>query len=294
MPPAKTDHNSRKVLTSTLHPAKQMVIADVGANPLGEPPYKGLLDDGACQVVGFEPNLDALAELEQIKSENETYLPNAIGMPGKQTLYLHKRSGFTSLYPMDRENLRRIDKERLANMIVDKVELETTPLDNIADVPLVDVLKMDLQGGERDVMIGGKEKLANAVGIVTEVRFYRIYENEPEFGDLDRQMRDQGFRLYKFLFQKSVMMPHPYEEKIIRKRMTSQLFDGDAVYLPNCDLANDLTDDQLIYLSFFGDMIESPDLTLLALGALTKRGVIGNDVAETYINALSPRLRANG
>jgi len=38
-------------------------VVDVGANPIdGIAPYQRLLDDGLARVVGFEPNLDALAK----------------------------------------------------------------------------------------------------------------------------------------------------------------------------------------------------------------------------------------
>src|SRR5262249_15732084 len=50
------------------------------------PPYAGLLAAGDVDVVGFEPNLKALAELNARKGPCETYLPYAIGDGGRHTL----------------------------------------------------------------------------------------------------------------------------------------------------------------------------------------------------------------
>ena len=46
---------------------KTMVdVVDVGVNPIdGTAPYQRLLDDGLARLVGFEPNLDALAKLNK-------------------------------------------------------------------------------------------------------------------------------------------------------------------------------------------------------------------------------------
>jgi hypothetical protein len=76
---------------------EQTRIVDVGANPIeGAPPYQSLLVEGLCLVTGFEPNLEALAELEAKKSARETYLPYAIGDDSRKTLNLCRHSGWTS------------------------------------------------------------------------------------------------------------------------------------------------------------------------------------------------------
>jgi hypothetical protein len=59
-----------------LAPERLTAVVDIGANPIdGSPPYKPMLTQRLCTVVGFEPQADALALLNQSKSEFETYLP---------------------------------------------------------------------------------------------------------------------------------------------------------------------------------------------------------------------------
>jgi len=282
-PPSFADRR-RQVLTAALAPDRRMRICDVGANPLSEPPYAGLLRDGVADVYGFEPNEVALEKLNAVKSDQETYFPHAIGAPGDRTLHLHPRSGFSSLFPTDGESLRRIGKGHLHRPgKTRQVPLRTQALDEVAGLPDIDVLKMDVQGAEAEVLAGGTKRLKDAIAVVTEVRFYRIYEGEPMFGDVDVALRAMGFRLYKFLFTKSVMMPHAHEAKIVRKRMTSQLLDGDAVYLRDGDIVT-WSDTALTHLAFAADAIfDAPDLALMALDELIRRGAAPEKLPDTYI-----------
>ena len=67
-------------LYDLLQPERLTEVVDIGANPLdgGPPPYKYLLDNGICRIVGFEPHEMALKELQRKASQNERYLPNVV------------------------------------------------------------------------------------------------------------------------------------------------------------------------------------------------------------------------
>jgi len=71
-------------------------VVDIGANPIDGPaPYASLLASGCAEVVGFEPNADALAKLARKKGPRETYLPYAIGDGRQHTLYRCQSDGMT-------------------------------------------------------------------------------------------------------------------------------------------------------------------------------------------------------
>ena len=73
-------------------------IVDIGANPLdGTPPYEVMLRSGDADIVGFEPNPEALAELNTKKGPTETYLPYAVGDGRRHTLHFCQAPGMTSL-----------------------------------------------------------------------------------------------------------------------------------------------------------------------------------------------------
>ena len=65
------------------------------------------------------------------------------------------------------------------------------------DRPPIEVLKFDIQGGERAALIGGGELLAeSALLVYIEVLFEPLYEGAAMFGELDMLLRERGFRLY--------------------------------------------------------------------------------------------------
>src|SRR6201996_9015484 len=94
------------LLTEILAPLRPTAIVDVGANPIdGEPPYKRMLAAGLCDVVGFEPQAEAMARLEAIKGPRERYLPHALGDGTERTLYVCNLEGMSSLLIPDRQHL---------------------------------------------------------------------------------------------------------------------------------------------------------------------------------------------
>lgn len=96
------------LVADALQPDRRIRILDVGANPLieGEVSYQRLLDQGYAEVIGFEPQTDALSALNKRKSEAETYLPHALGDGTVQTLRLTKSPGFSSIFPADPDSAR--------------------------------------------------------------------------------------------------------------------------------------------------------------------------------------------
>jgi FkbM family methyltransferase len=284
-----------EVLSRHLAPSRAMRICDVGANPLGAPPYQPLLEAALCEVYGFEPHAKAFAKLQQTKSDRETYFPVAIGRPGERVLHVHPNSGFTSLFPFDARALVQLGKEKWKSprRPIEAVPMRTIGLDEVTGLPGIDVLKMDLQGAEGEVIETGQRTLSDTVAVLTEVRFHRIYDGEPVFGDLDAMLRANGFKLHKFLFTKSVMLPHRHEDLVHRPAMTSQLLDGDAVYLRDVPGPEALSDDQLAHLALAADTVfDSPDIVLQALGTLADRGRVAAGAAPAYADTLEPRRKA--
>ena len=81
----------------------------------------------------------------------------------------------------------------------------------------IDILKLDLQGGELDALCGLGERLAEVRAVLTEVEFVPLYEGQPLFADLDTALRGAGFRLF-----------HLYD---IWSHPDGQTTSGDALYV---------------------------------------------------------------
>jgi FkbM family methyltransferase len=54
--------------------------------------------------------------------------------------------------------------------------------------------KIDVQGFEREVILGGVDTLGRCIMVVVEVSFYPLYEGQPLFADVHDAMRELGFR----------------------------------------------------------------------------------------------------
>ena len=55
------------------------------------------------------------------------------------------------------------------------------------------LVKIDVQGFEDKVIVGGRNTIGAAACVVTEVSFQRLYEAQPLFDDIYRMLRDMGF-----------------------------------------------------------------------------------------------------
>jgi hypothetical protein len=168
----------------------------------------------------------------------------------------------------------------------------THRLDDIADIARIDLLKVDAQGAECDVIAGARAKLANAVMVIAEMRFYRLYDGEPMLHEMDRALREQGFVLHRFLHQKARMLNHSQKARVNARAMSNQLIDGDAVYIRSFEDRSAWTDGQLRALALLAATIGSHDLALLALDTMVARGLARKSLPAAYVDLLPQELRA--
>ncbi len=266
---------------------EDMKILDVGANPINVPDYQLLIDKELCHVWGFEPNPKAFAELEKAQNDRATYFPKAIGPEGKGTFYAHAYAVLSSLFKIDKASADFLGRERWYEKTVTEMEMDLVTLDSLADLPRVDLLKMDLQGGELSVMQGGRDKLAEAMVVIPEVRFHRMYENEPLWAELDLELRAQNFKLHKFITQKALPVKNSQWRKLDRKSVGAQLLDGDAVYVRNIEDMGVISSHQLKQLAIAATVVfESYDLALHCIDELARRGDIPENTAAQFVNHL--------
>lgn len=288
--PLLPDHVS--LLLASLPLPRQTSILDVGANPINEAPYSALLRAGACRVTGFEPQPSAFAELQRIKGPQESYHPHAVGDGSLQTLHIYASSGLTSIFPPHLPGLRALGRARWAR-VLDKVEMQTLSLDRIEGLAPCDLLKIDIQGGEKLVFDHATRVLGEAVAVIVELRYMQLYEGEPMTGGVDESLRAKGFMLHKFLFNKSQPMPSSQAARLHRRRNADQLIDGDAVYLRHPGRIDSFTDGQVMQLAILAaGVIESHSLALYALDELVRRALVPADLPGRYVDALPAALLA--
>lgn len=279
------------LLLSELPLPRPTTIVDVGANPITDNPYKPLLDGGGCHVIGFEPQAEAFANLQRMKGPNETYHPHAVGDGKTHSLHLYRAGGFTSLFRPHMPAARVYGGARWTK-ITETVDLPTVALDALPDLAPFDMLKIDIQGGEKLVIDNARRVLTEAVAVIIELRYLQLYEDEPMMGGVDETLRAQGFMMHKFLFNKSRPMPNSQSERLHRRRTLDQLIDGDAVYLRHPGKIDRYTDGQLMHLAILAaGVFASHSTALYALDELVKRNLAEPDLPARYVDALPERYR---
>jgi len=268
-----------------------VAVVDIGANPIdGDPPYRLLLDAGLCTVTGFEPQRQALAELHRLAGVHERYLPYAVGDGLAHTLFLCATSGFTSLLEPDERQLEQlIDFPRLAR-VTGREPIETRRLDDITEIARIDLLKIDIQGGELSVLRAGREKLATAVAVHTEVGFHRLYRDQPTFADVDLELRDQGFVPHQFVSTRTWPMA-PVEWADPLQRSARHLVEADLLYVRDPVRIAELEPGQVARLALIADVVYgSFGLALRCVLDLIGRGVLDNVADGDYRSLAAARL----
>lgn len=282
------------LVLDALRLSSRPVIHDIGANPINLPPYHMLRDEGVVEIVGFEPHPGAFEKLMAEKAEAETYFPIGIGGGGTAKLNIYSGSGYTSVYRLREETLQLFGLEGGMTTFRRDVEIETKRLDDVADLPPPDLFKIDIQGGELDVFQNGRETLRSAMCIITEVPFLPLYEGAPSMGDIDRELRSQGFVLHRFMETSSKVMASSQSDRLRAHTpfTKTQVIDTDAVYLRDITRLDLMEDETLKQLVLFADNVfGSCDLALRAMDELVSRGLLERDFPAAYVDALPPQIR---
>jgi FkbM family methyltransferase len=180
-------------------------IIDIGAGIEGEDRYAPLMSQGMARVTGFEPDDARHAELIAGRPPDGPYryLKEFVGAGGPATVHITRWPGCTSLYRPDPTVIDLFDMIGASAggnfEVLRTATIETRRLDDIADCPAGDYLKLDVQGAELDVLRGAGKSLASAVVIELEAEFVPLYENQPLFGDIQVFLAARGFMLHKLI-----------------------------------------------------------------------------------------------
>ncbi|MBH5397826.1 FkbM family methyltransferase [Bradyrhizobium sp. CNPSo 4010] len=279
--------NEPDLLNNLLRPARLTSVIDVGANPIdGEPPYKAMLQRRLCTVVGFEPQEEALVELNARKSDLESYYHYVIGNGHKAKLRLCRLPGMTSLLLPDQNALSHFAKFSEWGSVVSEHPVQTRRLDDIAEIRHLDFLKIDVQGSELAVFGGARQKLKQAVVVETEVSFLCLYKDQPTFGDIDAELRKQGFVPHAFTAVKQRMIA-PLSDPSNPHAAMNQLLEADIVYVRNFMRPADMTVEQLKHLAMISHhCYRSFDLAANCIHHLIARKSIPDQSIHDYMASI--------
>jgi FkbM family methyltransferase len=274
-------------LHQILAPVPRTAVVDVGANPIdGDPPYKAMLAAGLCEVIGFEPQTEALARLEQKKGPHERYLPYALGDGTRGTLNICELEGMTSLLVPNPSHLALFNLFPIWGKVKSQIPVDTRKLDDIAEIARMDFLKMDVQGSERAVLAHGQTKLKDTVAVQTEVSFVPLYQGQPVFGEMDLALRELGF-LPHCVTGTKIWPIAPMVVGDAPNRGIRQLLETDMVYVRDFSRPENMTTEQWKQLALVAHhCYGSYDLALKAIVTLIELGALPAGANTRYLATL--------
>jgi len=148
----------------------------------------------------FEPNPDYRAALEALHAEQPRFChyDRVIGAEaGARTFFMTRDPGSSGLYaPTGAMTEAYPDQAaRAGERTVDVTTLDGWSAEQGVDT--IDLIKLDIQGGEADALRGASRLLDGSVKLIyTETFFQAFYEGGATFSDIDSVLRKHGFGLY--------------------------------------------------------------------------------------------------
>ena len=186
----------------------ELTIFDVGAH-YGETASEFITLFPRSHVFAFEPDEKNWSHLKhRFANESRIELSHtAVGQKDGRAL-LH-RNNYDATHSLLRINALEINRWADANDVredraeeVDQLTLDT--FCSIHGIINVDILKLDIQGGELMALQGIKDKLSKQAvgGIFCEVEFRQLYKNQPLFWDITAYLMSYAYHFLNIVSPK--------------------------------------------------------------------------------------------
>lgn len=174
------------------------LIFDIGANR-GNITEKYLKTFPSPMILAFEPFPDSFEILHSRFSGNKKvscFQKAAASIAGQKNFYVNKNVDTNSLLRPQKTGLS--SDEQVNN--ISTISVDTIILDEfckVENISHIDILKMDIQGGEFDALLGLNNLLAKREIdlIYSEVYFVEQYERQPLFHDISKLLFQYGYQL---------------------------------------------------------------------------------------------------
>ncbi|MDZ4852006.1 MAG: FkbM family methyltransferase [Pirellulaceae bacterium] len=168
--------------------------------------------------------------------------------------------------------------------VVAKHPVNTVRLDDLDAISDIDLIKIDIQGGELTVLENAIRQLKNVAVIQTEINFVELYKKQPLFADVDRFLRSQNFQFH-FLTAPSTRAFKPLLlDNEPHKGLTQTLW-TDAVYVKDWMRLDELSIPKLKnFAVIIHDIFRSYDLAHLILQTMDRKA--NTRLANAYMARL--------
>ena len=185
------------IYKTTIKPLGIKTIIDIGANEgcFAKEMRKRFPD---AFIYSFEPLRDCYKTLISTMSGDTNFKAYNAALGEKKEVIKMQRSSFhpsSSILTMT--NLHKTLYPKSKNTSIEKIK--THRLDEIfknEEYKNNIMIKIDVQGFEDKVILGGKETFKKAIVAIIETSFVPLYKNQPLFNDINQLMQNLGFSYY--------------------------------------------------------------------------------------------------
>ena len=175
------------------------LILDVGAH-IGESVqfFKKIFPQ--CRIYSFEPFIESYKKLCQLQYDDFVPINKAVSSEsGRKELFVYDLAHLNSL---NRINVNSQDSIDYAKEVKSKkTQVKTIKLDDYIvekDINHIDIIKIDVQGSEEDVLIGGSSKCLKITKLITlEISLFDFYEKSSSFLKIESLL--PHFELYALI-----------------------------------------------------------------------------------------------
>jgi FkbM family methyltransferase len=208
----------RLALVDRLHrlldEGERFVILDGGARDARADMRWRALPENKIKVYAFEADEDEcrrLAREATAAGRADEFFPIGLwGEDGELAFEHNKAEGGSSFLHQNRRVTDRWKFENphqvsLAPDMFFPVKTVSMPVRSLRswarehNVAGIDFAKLNVQGGELEILKGAGTVLDDTLGLLVEVGFVESYERRPFFSDVDRFVRDRGFTFFDLL-----------------------------------------------------------------------------------------------
>ena len=169
-------------------------VIDVGAH-IGESALQFHELFPNAKIYSFEPLHDCFMRLNDNMKNVPNFRSFNLALGDKEgRLQIHRSEFSPSSSPLKMAKLHKEAFPFSSGEISETVDVNT--LDNIAqELDLEDniLLKIDVQGYEKSVIVGSQSILGRVKVIIIETSFHELYEGQPLFSDIYELLCEQGF-----------------------------------------------------------------------------------------------------
>jgi FkbM family methyltransferase len=169
-------------------------VLDIGANT-GEFSKEVFAHLPAARVYAFEPLPDCFETLRRALADTKNFEAFNVALGDVAGETQMRRSSFhpsSSLLPM-----AKLHKELYPKTAQETAQKITVArLDDFLPTLTIEgnlMIKIDVQGFEDKVVLGGEETFKKATLVLIETSFKELYEGQPLFGDIHDRLRALGF-----------------------------------------------------------------------------------------------------